>query len=329
MDKGYIIADRYICERPLGNGSFGSVFLVFDIKLGKYWAAKQCPIRSDMETQALKTVDMKAFPRITDTVDQDGFLYLIMDYVEGTPLSRYCSMHAVKEPDIINWMLQVAHAIDYLHNLTPPLLYMDCKPANIMLTSSMEIRLVDLGSVYEYDSAYSGAISSTRFYAPTEVTSHDSSSSIGIYSDVYSFGMTMYRLLTGSNTEYRDSKGFLRPEYINKHISHKSADIIRKCTVRTSTLRYQSMKDIIHDLESASILNKRHFGSIFRLKIKSSVCKCLLSIGTIISALKLSEDPGNTSYICLTSALFLLLIRLCLRPVCYSWETRKSIMRCD
>ena len=73
---------------------------------------------------------------------------------------------------------KIAGAMKYLHNLSPALLYMDCKPDNIMLTKSGDIRLIDLGSVYVCDDNVHNSVSGTAFYAPGEVKN---GKQIGVY----------------------------------------------------------------------------------------------------------------------------------------------------
>jgi len=320
MKKGYIIKDRFVCKEEIGKGGFSTVWLVYDLKLNKNWAAKVSDQRVQSEIETLKALDHSVFPRIVDIVEQEDFIYIIMDYIDGVSLSEYCKLHHVNEKEIMVWMLKVAQALDYLHNRPIPLLYMDCKPENILLTKSGDIRLVDMGSIYPYEASKHSTISSTRFYAPSEVTSPSDYNSIGIHSDVYSFGMTFYRLLTDCKTEYRDKHGRLCPEYKNKHISRACADIVRHCTMLDSRKRYQSMKDIIFDIQNAQSHSRKKIPSIL---LSESLLKYALSLIIIFSA----THSNNLISIILVFIQFVILILLCSHPVCYTWETRKSIIR--
>ena len=326
METGYTIADRYVCKKLLGKGGSGSVYMVYDMKLDKNWAVKLCHGGRPEEAAALKRIDCSAFPRIVDVIHQDDTDFLIMDYVDGITLSARCRLYAASEGEVLTWMLRTAEALKTLHEQTPPLLYMDCKPDNIMLTNSGDIRLVDLGSVYAYDSDRKGSVSSTRFFAPGEVVKPASGVRIGIHSDVYCFGMTMYRLLTGSSIEYRDSLGRLCPEHKNKHISKASQRIIKRCTAINPDSRYQSMQDIIRDLEYAinSVERKAAFSIPVTLnRLLDKLLKYALATVIIVCGIRLDTPIGLP----VTSILFVLLFMLCMRPEYYSRETIKSVMR--
>lgn len=251
MQYGYTIADRYICRKSLGRGGGGSVWLAYDKKLEKYWAVKCCFRHDDREVEALKKIDNYAFPRIVDVVAQDEREYMVMDYVEGETLASYLRKHSASDKQILMWAIKIANALKYLHSLNPVLLYMDCKPDNIMLTKSGDIRLIDLGSVYVCDDNVHNSVSGTVFYAPGEVKN---GKQIGVKpderSDIYSFGMTLYYLFTGSKTEYRDSRGRLMPTKCNKHVSEAVEHIICKCTAPGMEDRYSDFDRVSEALKN-------------------------------------------------------------------------------
>ena len=232
LEYGYEIAGRYVYRKALGSGACGSVFLAYDRKISKLWAVKMCENIRGYEAEALKKIDHCAFPRIVDVCEQDKAVFLVMDYVEGESLGKYCRNHAVSQRQILIWCRKIAEAIEYLHNMTPSLLYMDCKPDNIMLTTAGEIRLVDLGSIYVKNDDISNIVSGTEFFAPEEITKyslHKLEYTPDERSDIYSLGMTMYTLLTGCRVEYRDRYGNICARRQNKNISRVTEQIIRKC----------------------------------------------------------------------------------------------------
>ncbi len=323
MEYGYVIADRYVCRKPLGSGANGSVYLAYDNKLCKYWAVKACNSHSEAEIYALKSIDYYAFPRIVDVIEQDSTEYIVMDYIEGISLSSYIRLHSVTEKQVIRWGQEIALALSYLHSMNPAVYYTDCKPDNIMLTPSMAIRIVDLGSIFINDSK-EYIISSSKFYAPKELELSKPS----VSSDVYSLGMTLYRLITRSVVEYRDKKGNLRPEHINKNISPALSNIIRRCSNKSPNKRFQSMKDVYESLYSISNvkLAKKYL-------IKSASCvftifsyllKSILALSVIISSKLCAYERPYIPII-----LFLLLLFICQKPKYYSWETCKEIVRCS
>ena len=168
-----LIGGRYEYRRSLGKGGNGKVFLCFDTKLQKEWAMKELYVFKEVglqgldeeesatnrknaslemlqtaELEVLKTISCNLFPRIVDIVEEEDKRYLVMDYVEGMTLKEKMQRQKVTEKEVYTWAVQIAKALLYLHQMSPRILYMDCKPENIILTPQGEIRLVDLGSVY-------------------------------------------------------------------------------------------------------------------------------------------------------------------------------------
>ena len=93
MSKEKILDDRYVFQKKLGAGTGGNVYYAYDIKLDKYWAVKECHQYSANEVKVLRTLDYYAFPRIVDTVIEDGYYYLVMDYIEGQNLAATIDNH--------------------------------------------------------------------------------------------------------------------------------------------------------------------------------------------------------------------------------------------
>lgn len=318
LEYGYTISDRYIIRKPLGRGGNGTVYLAYDRHLEKNWAVKVCKDLSEPEIYALKQIDYYAFPRIVDVCSQDNHEFLIMDYIEGETLSNYCRRHSASEKQILIWCKKIAAALLYLHNMNPSIMYVDCKPSNIMITPSGDIRLVDMGSIYVTDKSVTSPVSCTLFYMPSELTS----SVPTVTTDVYSFGMTMYRLLTGSKIEYRDSTGTLLPEKINKHLHHGSIYIIKKCTAANPSCRYLSTKNLLDDLEELLSTGKIKASHHISKRTIMILIECLLSVSILLSAFLL-----NSYCIYVIPILFVILLELCKCKDSYTYEIKKDIYR--
>ena len=234
-----LIGGRYEYRRSLGKGGNGSVFLCYDIKLQKEWAVKEL-VEHAAELELLKTVSCNLFPRIVDVVYEQEKVYLVMDYVEGITLKEKMQRQQLTEKEVLSWAVEIAKALQYLHQMSPQILYMDCKPENIILTPHGEIRMVDLGSVYICGSEKKQRISGTRFFSPEE-------QSPDVRSDIFAFGMTLYYLLAGEKKIYR-RKGRLSIRDANPGVSEGMNAIIARCTEKEPQKRLHSMDEVLYQL---------------------------------------------------------------------------------
>ncbi len=251
--KDKLLGNRYLIKKQLGKGGRGSVYLCYDNKLQKEWAIKELEEPSDlersMELELLKTISCNVFPRIVDIVKEDGQVFLVMDYVEGITLKEKMKHQALTEKEVLPWAKEIAKGINYLHRMSVPILYLDCKPDNIMLTNEEEIRLVDLGSAYVCFKDKKQRISGTKYYAPKEQYRRGHEAGVpDARTDIYAFGMTLYYLLTGGKKERRRG-GRLCIRDVNPNVSWGMNHIIEKCTMEKPEQRYQSMEEVLEQLQ--------------------------------------------------------------------------------
>lgn len=138
------------------------VYLVMDTHLNKNWALKE--VRKDgikdyevvkqgliVETNMLKKLSHHSLPRIVDIIDQEGVFYVVMDFIEGQPLSEVLLEYGAQPQDIVvEWAKQLCDVLNYLHTRNPPIIYRDMKPANVMLKPEGNITLIDFGIAREF-----------------------------------------------------------------------------------------------------------------------------------------------------------------------------------
>jgi hypothetical protein len=125
-----------------------------------------------------------------------------MEFIEGESLQRKYKERGDKflPADILPWMLQVLDILTYLHTQSPPIIFRDLKPSNIMITAGGKVKLVDFGIARHF---VPGKLRDTQimgtpgFSAPEQYGSRQTD----CRSDLYAFGATMYFLLSGKDTE--------------------------------------------------------------------------------------------------------------------------------
>ena len=292
-----IIDNRYRIIRELARGGMGAVYLVNDIRLHKDWAAKIVVGLEDNELLALKKVSHPLFPRIVDSIAADDGVWIIMDYFEASSLKEAVKDMSFTIDRIYDIAISLAEALNYLHTLPLPMLYMDCKPSNVLITKDGNIRLIDLGSVYIPNAPNPGRVSGTPGYASPEQRKN---LHIDARSDIYSFGKTMEFILRNVNLK-------------KSHDYRELKEIIKKCTAFYPGDRYSSMINVIGHLKSRSsgvqsaVINTvKQFLWFFY--------KFTLALFTII-AFKTYSEVGEIEFMLMGIALLVLLIINCRRQL--------------
>lgn len=129
----------------------GEAFLAEHIKLGGRRAVKRIrrshPFYRQLagEAQMLGRLRHPAIPLLYEVEEDEGYLYLIEEYVEGISLKDIVLSGRLKEHQIIHITIQICDIIQYLHEQEPPVYYLDLKPENLLLEGD-RVRLVDFGS---------------------------------------------------------------------------------------------------------------------------------------------------------------------------------------
>ena len=314
-----VLGNRYRIIKKLGKGGRGLVYLCHDMKLHKDWAVKELEepldLERSMELELLKTVSCNVFPRIVDIVKENGSVFLVMDYVEGITLKDKMNHQALTEKDVLPWAKEIAKGIRYLHRMSVPILYMDCKPDNIMLTNEGEIRLVDLGSAYVCFKDKKQRISGTKYFAPKEQYKQGKDGDICVpdaRTDIYAFGMTLYYLLTGGKKERRRG-GRLCVKDVNPSVSWGMSHIIEKCTMEKPEQRYQSMEEVMEQLQHIRRVGRQKECRVRMQKALEYVAKTLCALLLLLFAYGY-QNRGVDRHYCLcfavmVSIVFLLLCR--------------------
>lgn len=257
-----IVGGRYYVLEQIGKGGFSVVYKARDIYTKKTYALKKY-ITSDpankkrllegmeKEVNVLKHCTHPVLPKIFNLIKEDGDFFLVMEYVEGTNLKQYLKdKKRLKTKDAVDIISQVCSGLYYLHSLTPPIIYRDLKPANIILKENGKVVLIDFGIAKRYnrDVADNLAIGSKGFAAPEQYRSFVSSSiyNTDIRTDIYTVGTTFYYLLTKKKYKGK-TKGILSP---------KIKRIIRRCTKINPDERYQDCIELLCSIKSLHITKK-------------------------------------------------------------------------
>ena len=245
-----VLRGRYSIRRIIGQGGAGCIYLADDLRLeGRQCALKEVEhdrsLPADLiqeardqfmrEATVLARLDHPNLPKVSDFFNIKNREYLVMDYVPGKDL-RTLMIEArqrnefLPEDEVLNWASQLADALSYLHNQETPILHRDIKPSNLKVTPAGLLKLVDFGLVKV---AAPGEVTvtivqgqGTAIYTPLEQYGGDNAHT-DVRSDIYSFGATLYHLLTNT------APPVARERFLNTDLLQIPTEINPKISFRT------------------------------------------------------------------------------------------------
>lgn len=173
-------------------------------KLGKVVVLKEVSAASTKEVPALvsekallERLNHPGLVGYQSFLTEDGHYYLIVEYVPGKPLSQFLdSEHLPDVDEVVDWGVQLCDVFEYLHRQTPPIIYRDLKPENVMLVDG-KVKLIDFGIARLHkggDRQKDTELMGSRMTASPE---HYGGAETDARSDIYTLGATIYELLTG------------------------------------------------------------------------------------------------------------------------------------
>lgn len=257
---GSVVEGKYKILNKVGQGGMSVVYLAMNERANKQWAIKE--VRKDgeqdyevvrqglaVETDMLKKLQHDNLPEIIDVIDNEETFLIVMDYIEGNPLSKTLKeFGAQPQEDVIRWAKQLCDVLGYLHAQKPPIIYRDMKPSNVMLKPDGKIMLIDFGAAREFkgSSIEDTNCLGTRGYAAPE--QYGGRGQTDARTDIYCLGATMYHLVTGHNPGEPPYQMYPIRKW-NPDLSSGLEDIILKCTRENPDERYQSCAELMYDLE--------------------------------------------------------------------------------
>ena len=257
---GSLVDGKYRVLSEIGHGGMSVVYMAINEKANKTWAIKE--VRKDgikdfevvrqgliVETEMLKRLSHPNLPSIVDVIENEDTFLIVMDYIEGNPLSKSLEEFGAQPQEyVIDWAKQLCDVLDYLHTRNPAIIYRDMKPANIMLKPDGNITLIDFGTAREFKEknlADTTCLGTVGYAAPEQFGGMGQTDA---RTDIYCLGATLYHLVTGCNP-CEPPYEILPIRSINPQLSSGLERIIIKCTQRNPEDRYQSCAELMYALE--------------------------------------------------------------------------------
>jgi hypothetical protein len=278
--NGQKVFNRYTLIKTLGRGGMGVVWLAHDDELERNVALKFLPdlivhdraVLGDMKRETRRSLDLthKNIVRIYDFVHSEQSGCISMEYVDGDTLSnlRADKPHKVFEPhDLKEWTSQLCDALDYAHNHAR-IIHRDLKPANLMVNTRGELKVSDFGISRSLSDSVSmltmeqGRSGTLVFMSPQQLDGERGSH----LDDIYSFGATVYELITSkppfsSGNIDRQIREKIPPtmalrrkelEIEGEPIDETWEKVVAACLAKEPARRPQSFAEIAQKLEIAS-----------------------------------------------------------------------------
>ncbi len=262
---------RYQVVKELGRGAMGIVVLARQANLNREVALKI--LRTDVadeiartrfkqEAEVMARLKHPGIVGIFDVSEHQGLPYFVMDYIDGRPLSDLARQRPpLSQRRVLELVRDIAHALDHAHR--QGVIHRDLKPSNVLVGKDGRPVITDFGlAADEKNRAHltqTGFVVGTPLYMAPEQAS--AKGPVDGQSDVYSLGVLMYELLTGTNPLDVGSVGTVMnraarggipaPRSIDPEIDIEVDRICQRATYRDRGRRYASAAAMAHDAERA------------------------------------------------------------------------------
>lgn len=269
MDKyiGKTLNDRYMLTEIIGVGGMAEVYKAFDKLVNRVVAVKilkeefmsdaQFRRRFSNESKAITMLSQKNIVDVYDVCLDGDIMFIVMEYIDGITLKEY-----IDRKKILDWReatfftKQILQAMSHAHERG--IVHRDLKPHNIMLLKDGTIKVTDFGiarlSKFDTQTITDKAIGSVHYISPEQASGDRTDEK----TDIYSVGVMLYEMLTGTLPFDADSPVSVAlmqvqaqpalPRAINDKIPQGLEDITIKAMMKDPSQRYQTAAQMLDDI---------------------------------------------------------------------------------
>ena len=295
LREGMFLADRYEIIEQIGTGGMADVYKAKCHKLNRYVAIKVMKSEFSQDKTFVSKFWAEAQsaaglvnPNVVNVYDvgvENGIYYIVMELVEGITLKKYIEKRGrLPYKEAVSIAIQVANGMDAAHKHN--IVHRDIKPQNIIISKEGKVKVTDFGIAKVASSATintSASMGSVHYISPEQARGGYSDER----SDIYSLGITLFEMLTGTVPFDGDSAVSVAVQHIQDSIPLPSQlvegvpvsvdKIVLKCTQKKTDRRYQSAAELIVDLKKSLVMPDEDFvrmGSAYDNVVKKDEEEC-------------------------------------------------------
>lgn len=265
---GKVLGARYELIEKIGCGGMAIVFKAKCLYLNRYVAVKvlrpelvddeEFVLRFKRESQSVAGLSHPNIVNVYDVGEDENIYYIVMEYVKGCTLKEYIKESGMIEPgEAVIIAMKVASAIKYAHE--NGIVHRDIKPQNILIGEDGTVKVADFGIARTTRSGTltasdSNVLGSVHYISPEQARG----GYVDQKSDIYSFGIVMFEMLTGSVPFKGDSPVIIALKHMNDKINSLSEfnpeipdnmqHIVSKCVEKEPRNRYKDVEQLLDDL---------------------------------------------------------------------------------
>lgn len=266
INIGTMIGNRYEVVEKVGTGGMADVYRAMDYRLNRYVAVKilkneysedtKFVTKFRQEAQAVACLSHPNVVAVYDVGEEQGMHFIVMEFVEGITLKSYIEKKGkLSVREAVGIGIQIASGLEAAHN--SHIIHRDIKPQNILISRDGTAKVTDFGiaKAASSNTITASAMGSVHYISPEQARGGFSDEK----SDVYSLGVTMYEMLSGTLPFTGESAVAVALAHIQEEavpltamdatIPKGISDIVAKCMQKKADFRYPTSADLIADLK--------------------------------------------------------------------------------
>ena len=266
INIGAVISGRYEIIEKIGTGGMADVYRAKDHRLNRYVAVKilkneysedaKFVTKFRQEAQAIACLSHPNIVGVYDVGQEQDMHYIVMEFVDGITLKKYIEQKGkLSVREAVGIGLQIANGLEAAH--ANHIIHRDIKPQNILISKDGTAKVSDFGiaKAASSNTITANAMGSVHYISPEQARGGFSDEK----SDIYSLGVSMYEMLSGSLPFTGESAVAIALAHIQEDatpldaidatIPHGLSNIVAKCMQKKTELRYPTVMDLIADLK--------------------------------------------------------------------------------